>query len=247
MHRLHPPRPGTTAVRRFIVGWLLVLGLGSAQAQLVVPVGGTVTVPPAGTVDLACTALDVQGSLSYSSGQINLANNVTIGGTVNAGTGHLTVGGNWVNNGTFTAGTGTVSFVDGCNLTPAQISGTTVFNNLTLASTTGRSFIFPAGSSITVNGTLTLQGSPGNPVQIIAPGGQAGTSVIQLGPNAQVVRNHANVAGNVQIGNPPPASVQAIPTLGEWAMLLLGLLVTGLAVQRLPQRQRRPTRLPNLF
>lgn len=241
MHHLSLFRLGTAAFSRCIVGWLMVLCVGTTYAQLVVPAGGSFSVPAAGFLNLACTALDVQGTLTLGNGQIAQANNVTIGtaGSFDAGSGTLTTGGNWANNGTFLPGTSTVSFVDGCGSASAQISGNTTFNNLTLISSTGRSFVFPAGSSITVNGTLTIQGTPGNPVQIIAPGGQAGTSVIRLGPNAQVVQSNATIAPNVQIGNalPAAANTQSVPTLSEWGIALLALLLVGIAARHLPKRR----------
>jgi hypothetical protein len=82
--------------------------------------------------------------------------NITIssGATLTmSGTGALTVSGNWSNSGTLTAGTGTVTF----NNSPAAaqtITGTTLFNNLTINNTAGVSL---ASEGVGVNDILTLQ------------------------------------------------------------------------------------------
>ncbi len=70
-----------------------------------------------------------------------------------SGTGALTVSGNWSNSGTLTAGTGTVTF----NNTPVAaqtITGTSVFNNLTINNTLG---VTLASEGVAVNGILDLQ------------------------------------------------------------------------------------------
>jgi hypothetical protein len=191
----------------------------SANAQVTVPTGGSLTVPAGGTLGLGCTGLNVAGSFALNSGQVSGASGVAInaGGTLNGGSGTLNVSGNWSNVGTFVPGTGSVIFNDGCASGPITISGTTVFNNLTLTSTNGRTFVLPEGSNITVNGILTLQGTPGTPIQLVSSG--SGTAVVNLGPSATVVRNNATVNGNVQIG--AAAAATSIPTLSQWAMILL--------------------------
>lgn len=106
----------------------------------------------------------------------------------------------------------------------SQLSGTMVFQNLTLSSTTGRTFVIPVGSNITVLGTLTLQGAPGQSIQLVSSGG--GTAVINLGAGATVSRSFTTVAGNVQIGAAQVAA--SIPTLSEYGIMLL-VLILGLA------------------
>jgi hypothetical protein len=201
-------------------GLSALLGTG-AQAQLAVPAGGTVNVSNGSTVGMACTLLDVQGNLLVNAGQVLGAGGVAIasGGSLNGGSGLVSLSGNWSNSGSFTAGSGTVVITDGCAVGPITISGNTVFNNLTLSSTGGRSFVVPAGSHLTVNGTLTLQGAPGQPIVLQSSSGD--TAVISLGPNANVVRDNAIVSANVQIGALPAT----VPTLQEWGLALLALLV----------------------
>lgn len=165
------------------------------------------------------------------SGQIINADSIGIGvlGVLEGGSGSISVGGNWDNSGTFIPGTSTVIFADGCSVTPAQLTGNTTFHNLTLISTNGRTFVFPAGSNITVNGTLTLQGAPGLPIQLVSSSGQA--AVIALGPNAQVVRSNANASPNVQIG--AISSATAIPTLNEYGLMILALLLASMAARQI--------------
>jgi hypothetical protein len=221
--------------RHFILVTSLLLLTGVAQSQVTVPPGGSLTVPSGGALGLGCTALNVSGGFALNSGQVNGAGGVGIGasGTLNAGSGTLRVSGNWSNSGSFVPGTSTVVFNDGCASGPITVSGTTTFHNLTLTSTSGRTFILPQGSNITVNGVLTLQGAPGNPITLVSSG--AGTAVVNLGPGATVVRDNATVNGNVQIG--AISATANVPTLSPWALVLLGaaLGLMGLARRRLTQ------------
>jgi len=179
-----------------------------------------------------------QGNVRVSSGQINSVSGVTITntGVLNGDQGTINVSGNWSNSGTFNAGTGTVVFVDGCASGPITLTGPTVFNNLTLSSTTGRTFIVPAGQNITVNGILNLQGTSGQTIQLLSSNGS--TAVISLGPQAQVIRNFVNVNAGVQIGALP--TPQSIPTLDEYAMILLMLMLLGIAGLNLRSRPTNP-------
>jgi hypothetical protein len=210
---------------------VLALALGSsAFAQVSVPLGGTMNVPAGGSMNLGCTALNVQGAFNVNSGQVSNISNVSIGntGNLNGGQGALSVSGNWSNSGTFVPGTGTVIFTDGCASGPIQFAGTTQFNNLTLSSSTGRNFIFPPGSVVTITGTLTLQGTPEQPINLLSAGGQ---STFVMASGAQLVSNNAtgfyvDQNGNLIIGPP------SIPTLSEYGLILLSLLMAGTALWR---------------
>lgn len=194
-------------------------------AQVTVPVGGAISLPTGGNMDLGCNALNVLGTFSVNAGQTTNAGGVAIAssGTIDSGQGTISVSGNWSNSGAFVPGTGTVVFSDGCASGNIVLSGGTTFNNLNLTSSTGRTFVIPSGSNITVNGVLTLQGASGQPISLISSSGQ--TAVISLGPQATVVRNNVNVNSNVQIGTTPLASAQSIPTLSEYGVISLALLM----------------------
>lgn len=217
-----------TPYRKIIAAAVFAMMAGPAVA-LVVPSGGFFNVSPSGSVDLACTELAVEGTFNLSSGEVNQAFNVDIGATglIDGGSGTLNVSGDWTNAGTFNAGTGSVVFQDGCSVSPITLSGNTTFYNLTLSSTSGRPFVVPAGSHITVLGTLTLLGTPGHPLQLSSSSSQ--TAFINLGPGATVSSTNANVASNVQIGAAPPVS---IPTLGGYSLMALGLMLYLLAARQ---------------
>lgn len=202
---------------------LITLSL-SSWAQVSVPPGGQLVVPSGGGLNLACTSLNVSGVFELNSGQVSSAGGVSIGtgGNMNGGAGTVNVSGSWSNSGTFVPGTGSVVFNDDCASGPISISGISTFNNLTLSSNNGRTFVVPEGSNITVNGRLTLQGLPGQPITLVSSGG--GTAVIKLGPGAQVVRNNANVNGNVLIGAVATGAT-SIPTLSEWALAALAMIL----------------------
>jgi len=227
--------------RRSAVVLALFLQIPFAGAAISVPAGGTLTIPPSGALDLGCTDLDVQGALSVGAGQISQAASVGIGaaGTLDGGSGSITLGGDWTNDGTFVPGTSSVILADGCGALPATLGGNTTFHNLTLTSTSGRTFVIPAGSHITVTGTLTLLGAPGLPIQLTSSGPQ--TAVIDLGPSAQVVRTNAIVPPNVQIGAADPAT--AIPTLDAYGLIGLAALLAAVAARYSKSpRVRRPVR-----
>lgn len=213
--------------RRALIGFFLLLPVPYASAALVVPSGASLSIPSSGALDLGCTDLDVLGSLSVGAGQISQAATVGIGagGTLEGGSGSITLGGDWNNDGTFVPGTSTVILADGCGSLPAQLAGNTTFHNLTLISTSGRTFVIPAGSNITVTGTLTLQGAPGQPIELTSSGPQ--TAIISLGPDAQVVRSNATVPPTVQIGAIDPST--AIPTLNAYGLIGLAALLAAVA------------------
>ncbi|MDA8447697.1 IPTL-CTERM sorting domain-containing protein [Paracidovorax valerianellae] len=202
---------------------------GPAAAQWVFPPGSSLDVPAGGQTDLGCSALDMQGTLNLNGGTVTVDTDATFGSgaVVNGNNGVISVGGNLISTGgNVNTGASTVVLRDGCDPgNSSQISGNFVFQNLTISSTTGRTFVLPAGTNITVLGTLTVQGTQGQPVQLVSSSGA--TAVVNLGPNATVVRNFASVPGNVQIG--AVTAVAAIPTLSEYGLMLLSLLI-GLAM-----------------
>ncbi|WP_242421336.1 IPTL-CTERM sorting domain-containing protein [Acidovorax sp. Root267] len=209
-----------------------------AWAQFTIPAGSSFDVP-GGSIDMGCLPVQVEGSLNIITGQFSTSGNLNVAGTgvFNGGSGLLTVGGDLSSSGTFNPGSGTVALTDGCTGNTSQLSGTLVFQNLTLSSTTGRTFVIPAGTNITVLGTLTLQGAPGQNIQLISSGG--GTAVINLGPGATVNQAFTSLAGNVQIGGAAVAT--NIPTLSEYGLMLLALLM-GMAP--FWQRQRHVAAAP---
>lgn len=211
---------------------LAMLGLGiagQAYAQFTIPAGATFDVPAGGTFDAGCTPIQLEGSLNVNSGQLATNSNLNIAGTgvLNGLTGSIAVGGNLSSSGTFNAGTSTVTLTDGCVGNVTQLSGNLVFQNLVLSSSTGRSFVIPTGTQITVLGTLTLQGTPGQSIQLVSSGG--GTAVINLGPATTVNRTFTTVAGNVQIGATP--SAHAIPTLSTYGLWLLSIVIGSIALR----------------
>lgn len=140
-----------------------------------------------GTLSLATNALDVDDTLTVSSGTFSPgslavttatltvsggtftggAGTVDVNGAVTvssgtltapSGSGSFTISGNFTHSGgTFTHNSGTVT-LDGTDQT---LSGATTFNGLTKTVTTARTLTFPASSTQTIAGTLTLKGASG--------------------------------------------------------------------------------------
>src|SRR3989338_7774051 len=213
-------------ISRLLAGCAMAFCLcATAAAQIVIPPGASLDAPSGSIVDLSCSTVDMQGTLNIG-GTLSVDSDVTFGSSaiVSGSNGIISVGGNLSATGPIDTGNNTVVLRDGCIGNTSQISGNFVFQNLTLSSTTGRTFVIPAGANITVLGTLTLQGAPGQNIQLVSSGG--GTAVINLGPGATVTRNTATVNGGVQIGG--AAAATNIPTLSEYGLMLMALLM-GLA------------------
>ena len=206
-----------------------------AQANLVVPENASFSLPSGGSMDLSCGLLDVQGDLQLNDAEVSGISDVGIasGGQLDAGAGVLQVSGNWSNLGTFIPGDSTVLIDASCSTAPIVFSGITVFNNLTIVTDSGRSVVLPSGTPLTVNGTLTLTGTDGAPLQLTSADG--GLAVINLGPDAQVVSSNVQVANNVQIGV-QSSSIAAIPSLGLLSLVIMSLLMTSLGSIRLRRR-----------
>lgn len=200
------------------------------------PPGSQLDVPPGGQVDFGCVPLDMGGTLNLSGGTLSVDSSASFGTTASVtGTGGvISVGGDLIASGGLNTGANSLILRDGCDPgNSSQISGNFVVQNLTVTSSTGRTFVLPAGANITVLGTLTVQGTPGQSVQLVSSGG---TAVISLGPNATVIRSFASVPPTVQIGAAPVA-VAAVPSSNFYSLLLMTLLVGGLAAhRRLKQR-----------
>jgi hypothetical protein len=223
-----------TSLRKVLIGLFFLLPIAEpAIAQLTIPPGGSLSIPAGTTLNLGCTDLIDQGTVLVGAGQISQATTVDIAasGVLDGGSGTISLSGNWNNAGTFVPGSSTVIFTDFCGVAPLQLTGNTVFNNLTLTSTNGRTFVIPAGHNITVNGTLALQGVPGLPIQLVSSSGQ--TAFIALGAGALLVTSNATVSPLVVIGafgaiTDPPA----IPTLGTYGLFILALLLAVIAAMQ---------------
>jgi len=122
---------------------------------------GNLLLSSSGTKSFPASALSITGNLTTSGTVVaNAGAALTIGGTLTIGSGTTfsagsfphTLTGNFANSGTFTAGTSTIIF----SAVGAQsLSGTTAFNNLTLAGSGLKTF-----STIpTVNGILSMEGT----------------------------------------------------------------------------------------
>ncbi len=214
---------------------LATVPVAMAFAQVTIPSDAGLHFPTGSALGMACTGLDVSGTISLETSQVQRVAGIQIepSGTLDAGDGTVTVSGDWVNSGTFAAGTGSVIFNDACAVGPIVLTGVTVFNNLTLSSLSGRTFVLPEGSHITVTGRLTLQGTPAMPIQLASSGG--GTAVVNLGPGAQVVRSNVQVGTNVQIG----AVAVAVPTLSEVGRAAAAALLALVAAAHFRRRSER--------
>ena len=149
---------------RALLALALMCSASTAFAQVSVPAGSSFALG-GGTLDLAGSALQVGGLFSLASGKIDNATNIGIlaGGTLDGGSGQILLSGNWTNAGSFLGGSSTVDFLDPGSA--SQIGGDSSFANLSFVSSTGKSYVFAAGSTQTIAGLLTISGVSGLPIQ----------------------------------------------------------------------------------
>ena len=237
-----------------------------AHAELIVPAGAVfdLAIFGGGTLDLACTDVVVAGTLLLSTGSISNARNVTIqaGGTIDGGSGAVEMGGDWANSGQFNAGTSVVSFRDLCSLTAATITGNTTFATASFVTATGKSYVFAAGATQTVNNLLQIVGSGAPPIwfQSQTPGQvgfinllPAGTQLIQhvrvndvwaTGQWLAPLLTNAPGGANANRWFGGSASVVApIPTLADATLLALAALIAATGTLFL---RRRRSNIPDL-
>lgn len=229
----------------FGIRWAASLALGtalcgSAWGQMVVPTGGSIDLA-GGSFQLPCTAVIMQGDLTLGTGTFDTGSfSFDTGATVTGAGGQLNVSGDLTSTVPLNLGTSSVVLSDSCAPgSTLQLSGNIIVKDLTLISTsaTPPTIVLPAGTNLTVLGTLTL-GSPGRPVVLTSSG--PGTAVVTLGPLATVSNPSGSaVPGNVQIGAPVVTAPASIPTLSTYGLMLMSLLLGGVALHR----QRRTTRL----
>ena len=119
----------------------------------------------AGTIDLDCGDLVVDGTLDLDSGILSGIGNVAIGanGTLNAMDGAVNLSGDWNNAGTFDSGNSLVTINEACSSDPVNVSGSSTFHGLTIRPATARRLNFESGSTTTIGagGALDLGGSAG--------------------------------------------------------------------------------------
>ncbi len=250
-----------TMLRRAILLPACLMLAATAQASITVPAGGSIALA-GGALDLGCTDITVAGNLHDGSAAISNVRNVTIlpgaapDGTLDGGSGSITLAGNWTNSGTFIPGTSSVLFVDniGC-ATASTIGGSTTFNNLSLFSGVGKAYTLPPGTTQTIIHALTIQGAPGNPLQITS-GVPDSTGYINLASGGTQSIVHVGVSDNWAIGQPlapllaneggagnsrgwfgVPVTVP-VPALGATGIGLLALLIAVSGLFLAPRRRR---------
>lgn len=209
----------------------------AVYADVLIPAGGLISLSSGG-LDAFCTDLIVAGTLQTNSAPVTNVRHVIIqsGGVLDAGTSSIGLGGNWSNSGTFTAGGSTITFGDACAVNPAIVSGSSSFNNLSIVSSSGKTWQFASGSTQTVTGLLNVQGAPGNPLQLVSSVPGQAAAINPLGTTATANFN----ATNINMGPLANAAATPIPTLSEVGMVLLSLLLGASAA--LNNRRSRPTR-----
>ena len=243
---------GSYFLRRGMVALLAALSFTlPAYADMEVP-AGTFSNTGGGTFDLACSDLLVGGTLDVDSGQIINVRHVVItaGGVINGNAGLIALSGNWSNSGSFVGGTSTVSFGDNpACATSSTLSGNTAFANVSFISTLGKTYTFTAGTTQSVSGLLTIQGTPALAIVFLssAPGQYAFINLLGSQQIRDVAVDWVAATGIWQAagqsnrnpnGNAPRwfGNGEVIPTLDPRALALLTLLILAGGLWRRRQR-----------
>lgn len=222
------PATGKQSSRRRVrwgLAALLLLAGPAAYADYVVEAGAYMD--EGGTVLLSCDhALTIAGELDLTGPGIFDPNDTTIngGGLLDGGSGILRVGGDWTNQGIFNPGASTVQLTGACTGgAPVVLTGQTSFCHLDLSGA-GITYVIPAGQNITVNRSLTL----GNNTQLVSSG--PARAYITLGSGATISGSYTS--STVQITQNGLPSTAPIPTLGEYGLIALILLLGGIVARR---------------
>jgi len=235
---------------------LLMLCGEPALAQILVPAGSSLSLN-GGSLDLAGTGLTIAGTFATGSVGVNGANNIDIlaGATLDGGSGYLRLSGDWSNAGTFNPAGGTVFFVDGA-ASSSNVSGSSVFNNLSFISASGKSYVFAVGSTQTIDSALTIGGAASAGIQFkssiagqvaninLLPAGAQNISYVgvsdvhatgqHLAPTLSNDGGTGNATGWFGSGIPPGggAAIVPAPALSASALALSILLIAGLGLHR---------------
>jgi len=239
---------------------LLLAGAAAAQAAaFTVSAGGAAY---HGTIDLACGDLEVNGPLSATGATFTGVGQVRIGaaGSIAAAGARIELGAGWHNAAGpdgFTGTASTVAMVGRCSSGGAtDITGNTTFSHLS-AEHTGQVLRFAAGSEQQVGGTLSLgdvalQVQSGTAFLTLLPGGaqQIGAVTVAgvdasrgqwLAPSGRNGPGGGSAPG--WFARLPALDAVAVPSLGEWGLLLLSTLTGLLGWRRLraPRGTTTPT------
>ena len=248
--------------RSIRAGLFLLAALATpALAQVDVPTGATFSLG-GGSLDLGNTSLQVGGSFVVGSGSAQNVDSVSIlsGGTLDGGSGTVNLFGDWANAGTFTAGTGTVDFVDG-GIAQSNVSGNSTFANVGFVSATGKNYVFAIGTTQSVSGLLTIQGTATQGIQFksssagqvaninLLPGGSQSIQYVGVS-DVHATGQHlaasqpndggtGNAIGWFGAGVNGGGNTVPTPALSEIGLLLLALLmaISSLFAFAAPYRQ----------
>ncbi|MDH5718353.1 MAG: hypothetical protein OEZ22_12060, partial [Spirochaetia bacterium] len=166
--------------------------------------GGTITANV--DVNAAGKTYELQAATTIG-GNLTITN-----GTLNAGTNAINLAGNWTK-----AATGTFSFTAPQTVTlngtagTQAITGSTTFNNLTLADTGARTITFPAGGTQTVGGTFTADATT-NGITIDSSDGTTQSTITVNGTIGATA--NLNVSNNVINGTAWSAPLNPTGTPG---------------------------------
>lgn len=230
--------------RRCLVGICCALASASVAANAIrVPDGASLSLS-SGEVRTACADLHVGGLADAGSGAMRVLGDVAIDadGALAGGSARIEVGGDWRNLGTFLTDSSAVVFVDGCGAS-STLSGDLAFHDLEIRSDSGRSIVFPAGSTTTVAGHLVIDGGDGTPVDVRSSNLAQSAAICLLEGATATLSGVDLEAGNVQLlsngcagGGIAPPMPLIVPATSRTSILALFALMLALGLGILHRR-----------
>lgn len=230
--------------QRWLVGICCAIASASVAANAIrVPDGATLSLS-SGEVRTVCADLHVGGLADAGSGAMRALGDVAIDadGALAGGSARIEVGGDWRNLGTFLADSSAVVFVDGCGAS-STLSGDLAFHDLEIRSDSGRSIVFPAGSTTTVAGHLVIDGGDGAPVDVRSSNLAQSAAICLLEGATATLASVDLDAGNVQLlsngcsgGGVAPPMPLIVPATSRSSILALFALMLALGLGILHRR-----------
>ena len=233
-----------------ITAILVLVSIAQVQAGTLRVGSGAEMDTGQGQLVLGCNDLEVSGSFG---GHAAGARNVSIfnGGAVT--TDQLSFSGDWDNAGQVEV-PGLVSWLDGCNVMDAQMSGITDFSALAISTTNGRTIRLQANATQQVSDSLILQGAPDALLTLrsTVPGQHAGLTLSPSGSQSiafvdvadidssggqALAPGSADLSDSVDSGNnlnwfQGVMSAVPIPTLGLIGTMLMILFIALMGAGR---------------
>jgi hypothetical protein len=186
-----------------IIALALLLGACPAQAQLLVVGDGSRLSLGDATLQAGCADIRVDGAVDVAAGSLLGAGDVRVDGVLNGGSGTVALSGDLAAPGLLPQ-SGTVRIESGCASAGSTLTGSHLFNRLSVANTSAYALTLPAGVTQTITTGLVLQGGSERLVMRSTTPGLVGGLLLLEGGSQAISRVDA-----IDVGAPEPGQYLA--------------------------------------